>query len=503
MPIQGNDYYYNGGGGNPNAQLEGQLTSGFSNLGSALFGDPAQRQRQPLIDAQTAEANENAVRTQQQNTVGRNQIQAAGSIGQLFHNALQVTNPDGSVRSATPQEAQAQMPGLLQGALTAGANDPVHAQNMFRLLSAATGNEDLTRMGAAATGQNMNENTAFTTGRADQITATNAKNAQTQAFGVAGIGAGATRYAADANNRGSMERQTQMQGFDLAHPEATPQGIANVGALTRQTQEQGYKQAHPDALNVGAGNSVLLAPGDVRNPAAPASLSSGVLDPSQPAPTSAPASVGTLFTAPSKPFSVNQVGASALQDKLNGMPAGPEKDALVEKMIPGVGAAEARAANRPPTAVSPAVIKLIDPLIDEALAGTASLSDDAKNVVRSRASELYQTTKNPQTAVEAAVQEFLSGNPPDQGVLSNIPKIGGLFTPKYGVPPKGPAAVVPQVAAVPQGAANAPAAAPGAQPGVAPAQPATVPPGSAYSPSRGMWRSPDGRMFDATGKPLA
>lgn len=35
-----------------------------------------------------------------------------------------------------------------------------------------------------------------------------------------------------------------------------------------------------------------------------------------------------------------------------------------------------------------------------------------------------------------------------------------------------------------------------------PQRPASVPPGSAYSPSRGMWRSPDGRVFDQNGNPV-
>ena len=48
----------------------------------------------------------------------------------------------------------------------------------------------------------------------------------------------------------------------------------------------------------------------------------------------------------------------------------------------------------------------------------------------------------------------------------------------------------------------APAAATPAPPasGGAPARPGGVPEGSAYSPSRKQWRSPDGKMFDASGK---
>lgn len=38
-------------------------------------------------------------------------------------------------------------------------------------------------------------------------------------------------------------------------------------------------------------------------------------------------------------------------------------------------------------------------------------------------------------------------------------------------------------------------------PRVPPAQPRTVPPGSAYSPSRRQWRSPDGRLFGEDGRP--
>lgn len=35
-----------------------------------------------------------------------------------------------------------------------------------------------------------------------------------------------------------------------------------------------------------------------------------------------------------------------------------------------------------------------------------------------------------------------------------------------------------------------------------PPRPPAVPPGSAYSPARGMWRSPDGRVFDPNGNPV-
>jgi hypothetical protein len=45
-----------------------------------------------------------------------------------------------------------------------------------------------------------------------------------------------------------------------------------------------------------------------------------------------------------------------------------------------------------------------------------------------------------------------------------------------------------------------PAAAPAAS--TMPQQPPSVPPGSQYSPSRKMWRAPNGNLFDATGKPM-
>ena len=39
--------------------------------------------------------------------------------------------------------------------------------------------------------------------------------------------------------------------------------------------------------------------------------------------------------------------------------------------------------------------------------------------------------------------------------------------------------------------------------GAVPQRPQGLPAGSAYSPSRKMWRTPDGRMFDATGRPVS
>jgi hypothetical protein len=68
--------------------------------------------------------------------------------------------------------------------------------------------------------------------------------------------------------------------------------------------------------------------------------------------------------------------------------------------------------------------------------------------------------------------------------------------------PRTPSAPAPAPAAAPlrpaptEGAA--PAAAPAARPGT-PTRPPNVPPGSAYSPSRRMWRSPDGQLFNEDG----
>ncbi len=60
-----------------------------------------------------------------------------------------------------------------------------------------------------------------------------------------------------------------------------------------------------------------------------------------------------------------------------------------------------------------------------------------------------------------------------------------------------PAPAAPLRPAPVEGAAPAPAAAPRA--GGTPPRPPNVPPGSAYSPSRRMWRSPEGQMFNEDG----
>lgn len=65
-----------------------------------------------------------------------------------------------------------------------------------------------------------------------------------------------------------------------------------------------------------------------------------------------------------------------------------------------------------------------------------------------------------------------------------------------------PPAARPAPTAAPSPAPAAPAPASPAPSATPPQRPPSVPPGSAFSPSRGLWKSPDGRIFDRNGQPV-
>ncbi|HXW25607.1 MAG TPA: hypothetical protein VEK73_12760 [Xanthobacteraceae bacterium] len=123
----------------------------------------------------------------------------------------------------------------------------------------------------------------------------------------------------------------------------------------------------------------------------------------------------------------------------------------------------------------------------------------------------HQALANYHTAV--AQQRFAQMTPPagtrvapPSGPLSPnaaapTPSLGGPGQ-GTGAAPLAPPAIVYGGTPSPATPAPPPAAAAPAT-GAPPARPAGVPPDSSYSPSRKMWRSSDGRLFDASGQAVA
>ncbi len=122
------------------------------------------------------------------------------------------------------------------------------------------------------------------------------------------------------------------------------------------------------------------------------------------------------------------------------------------------------------------------------MARGANVTTDAS---RHRAEELLNTASDP--AVYNRVLDTMNS---EIEMAINAPdKMRDFYMKKYGKKSSGAPGVI-GAATDPLAGAAAPAAT-----GV-PSAPTGVPPGSSYSPSRKMWRTPDGKLFDATGRAM-
>jgi hypothetical protein len=168
----------------------------------------------------------------------------------------------------------------------------------------------------------------------------------------------------------------------------------------------------------------------------------------------------------------------------------PEEQGRRRALVaPQVAAAEARpgAQQRPP-AVDGADIRAIDEQIGAQLPSGDALDSAGAAWVRNRAAALMQqqgeSFNNIPLAVQQALRDFYAQNPPRTDNRWNP-----FSSNQYGAPGTG------------GGARAASPDAPTAP--TVPARPANVPPGSAWSPSRRMWRAPDGTLFTADGRPVS
>ena len=225
---------------------------------------------------------------------------------------------------------------------------------------------------------------------------------------------------------------------------------------------------------------------------------------------SAHARVQAALAAAQAARDVAETGASARRDVAS-TAAGAARDVATTAARSRTEAAQIQAdadrdvaatradAPKPAIAIPSAVSKGWDTEI-EALVGESnfSVNDEAKLWLKQRAGEIYQQPgpgqRNSTAAMRQAWEDFKAADPTNtRGSLGRM-----FLSPRFGAPapPSGTAPLVPGRSAAPAAPA-APAA------GATPPQPPNVPPGSAYSPSRDMWRAPDGRMFTKDGVPAA
>jgi hypothetical protein len=183
---------------------------------------------------------------------------------------------------------------------------------------------------------------------------------------------------------------------------------------------------------------------------------------------------------PEAPRGLDEVRAREAQEYINSAPTPEERERRRREVIAG----RFEGLNPPGGARPPEVgggdINAINGQIAVQLPENTSLNGAGAAWVRNRAAALMQqqgaTFNNVPQAVAAALTEFFAQNPPGQRSDNRLNPFSSE-TREYGAP------------APPRNAT--------------PARPPGVPPGSAYSPSRRMWRAPDGTMFMEDGRPAA
>jgi hypothetical protein len=493
MAIQPN---YLARGGDPYAGQAAINEDAMASIGTALFGNPQVAGQRAL---RTAQAEQIGL----ENERARRGLEYGDRFGADMAGVFTVKNPDGSTRPATFAEAAPRLGDLFKSAYWANNGDPTRTANWLRAFTAMTGNEDLTRAGYAASGLALGPDFAATTGRADQVQARNAASDKDRATAVAGIGAQAQRDVADRRERGETDRQRARLQWDEANPSSDrvradviqtfvndpllgpdqrterQELVVAPGVQTARERAAGQAQAAQargdasvrvaEIRGLSAENVArLVQEGKVT--AADIAAHARV----KAAETTAGATVTAADKAAAARVEAAMIGADADRD---------------------VAAARA-GASKPNITIPSAVSKGWDTEI-EALVGESdfSVNDEAKLWLKQRAGEIYQQPgpgqRNSTAAMRQAWEDFKAADPANtRGSLGRM-----LFSPRFGAPsaPAGTAPLVPGQPAAPA----APAA------GAAPPRPPNVPPGSAYSPSRNMWRAPDGRMFTKDGVPAA
>jgi hypothetical protein len=165
MAIKTNSFYADPGMG-----------AGIENLGRAIFGNPEDRIKMALADAQGRYYGARSEEAQADADRKRAALKAAQTIGTDIGNALFAEAPgpnlDGSAgvpMRRAPDEIRRSMPIVLNRAATAYADKPDALGQIFALIGAMSGDDALARQGMVATGKTPGEHFAITPERADGI----------------------------------------------------------------------------------------------------------------------------------------------------------------------------------------------------------------------------------------------------------------------------------------------------------------------------------------------
>lgn len=192
-----------------------------------------------------------------------------------------------------------------------------------------------------------------------------------------------------------------------------------------------------------------------------------------------------------RPRTFDEERAGLVRPYVEGTMPADQRGAARDIVAPSVSAAEARTdgQGRPPIEIGGADARAIDEQIAANLPSGISVDDEGARILRGRIAELWQQNRNLPLAAQQAVREFTESAQYTPG-WNPFRRSGTMSPPAADAPP-------------PSGAQAAPARPTQQAPAAAPQRPAGVPAGSAFSPSRQMWRAPDGRMFTADGRPVA
>lgn len=238
-------------------------------LATALFGDPAARQKQQLTQAQMDEYQAATDRARaaagydRSRTAGQdneNDANSPGSLahmfGQLYGQAPMVSppfapppqnllDPDDTIRTVpvppsivapdtklpqTPEQTfRSNLPEFMAGLVRGG--HAKEADALVRAMAAFGGDDELARRGLVAGGNSPSKDFAITPQRADDIRNQGFNADYNKAIGIANVNAGASRYAADQSagaRRYAADRSLQGSQYGTDAHYGAPTSLADI-----------------------------------------------------------------------------------------------------------------------------------------------------------------------------------------------------------------------------------------------------------------------------------
>ena len=395
-----------------------------ASLGRALFGDPAaaaaQQQQQGEVEAvnarrQQAEAQARLLRLQGDGVSNEN-IALQFGLGNAIA-AMQPAPPPETLDEFLSPEFKAQgspierkatafsagVPELLNQLIQGGNGKD--ASSLVRAFAAFGGGDETARRGMVAGGDTPGAAFALTADRADQIAANDDAAKLAQALGVARINNASdipvAQIQADASRYGADTRATSARyGTDARN--------RYTGGWTPRARNGGDNDdAAVDGKISGAARYLGLGPTDDLTGVDPRRIAMAM--------TLSEGGPGSLAARNRNPgnlknrdgsfqrFNSDKEGLAAatalVQRKL------ASGQTTIQTLIEGLPVGGGRSPARPslPRAINKTTVDLIDTYINEG--GAKDVAGPAREMIRTRARQLYQQTGDPVSAVQQAIQE--------------------------------------------------------------------------------------------------